>query len=45
VGASVGLALYDAFDDKKIKEGDKVLVVGFGAGLSWGATVINWSLS
>lgn len=45
VGASVGLALFDAYQDKKITQGGKVLVVGFGAGLSWGATVINWTLS
>jgi len=44
VGASVGLALYDSFHEGLIVPGDKVLVVGFGAGLSWGATVINWSL-
>ena len=45
VGASVGLALCDAYHENRLSNGDKVLVVGFGAGLSWGATVINWSLS
>ena len=45
VGASVGLALCDAYHENRLASGDKVLVVGFGAGLSWGATVINWSLS
>ncbi len=44
VGASVGLALSDAYEEGRIKAGDKVLVVGFGAGLSWGATIIEWSL-
>jgi len=44
VGASVGLALCDAWHEGRIKENDKLLVVGFGAGLSWGATLIHWSL-
>jgi 3-oxoacyl-[acyl-carrier-protein] synthase-3 len=31
-------------DDTKLlfKEGDVVVLAGFGAGLSWGATVIRW---
>ena len=45
VGASVGLALRDAYDDGRLAPGDRVLIVGFGAGLSWGATLVNWSLN
>ncbi len=44
VGASVGLAIRDAWEAGLLKNGDKILIVGFGAGLSWGATVINWSM-
>ncbi|WP_408956534.1 beta-ketoacyl-ACP synthase III [Natroniella sp. ANB-PHB2] len=41
--ASVPLALDEAVREGKIKEGDTVVLVGFGAGLTWGATVIEWS--
>jgi len=44
VGASVGLALCDAFAAGLIQDGDKLLIVGFGAGLSWGAAIIEWRL-
>jgi 3-oxoacyl-[acyl-carrier-protein] synthase III len=45
VAASVGLALREAYDAGKMSPGDRVLIVGFGAGLSWGATLVNWSLN
>ncbi|PCJ20564.1 MAG: 3-oxoacyl-ACP synthase [Candidatus Cloacimonadota bacterium] len=44
VAASVGLALRDSYDEGLMKSGDKILIIGFGAGLSWGGTVINWSI-
>lgn len=40
--ASVGLALDEAFRNDRIKSGDLVLLVAFGAGLTWGATLIKW---
>ena len=40
--ASVGLALYEAFLEGKIQKGSKILMVGFGAGLTWGACVLEW---
>lgn len=40
--ASVGLALDEAFRRGRIKSGDVVLLVAFGAGLTWGATLIKW---
>jgi len=40
--ASIPLALDEAERDGRIKRGDVVLMVGFGAGLSWGATVLRW---
>lgn len=39
--ASIPLALYDATHDGSAKPGDKVLVVGFGGGLSYGASIIK----
>lgn len=42
VSASIPIALKDAFDEGLIKKGNKVLVVGFGIGYSWGGTVIKY---
>src|SRR5271154_4743868 len=40
--ASVAIALDEAVAEKKIQRGDLVLLVVFGAGLTWGAAVIEW---
>lgn len=42
--ASVPIALYDGVKSGKIKKGDKVLLVAFGGGLTWGGTLIEWCL-
>ncbi|ACV62062.1 3-oxoacyl-(acyl-carrier-protein) synthase III [Desulfofarcimen acetoxidans DSM 771] len=42
--ASVPLALKEAVDDGRIKNGQNVVLVGFGAGLTWGAVLIRWVL-
>lgn len=39
--ASVPVALDEAIQSGAIKKGDTVLLVGFGAGLTWGATVVT----
>lgn len=41
--ASIPMALADAAKDKKIKKGDTIVLVGFGAGLTWASCVIKWS--
>lgn len=41
VSSTIPIALLQALENKKIKKGDKVLIAGFGVGLSWGATVIT----
>lgn len=41
--ASIGLALNEAHEKGLIKKGDLVAMVGFGAGLTYAATVIKWS--
>jgi 3-oxoacyl-[acyl-carrier-protein] synthase-3 len=41
--ASIPLALYDLYASGGLKQGDILLFVGFGAGLTWGANVIRWS--
>ena len=40
--ASVAIALDEAVRSGKIERGDLVLLVVFGAGLTWGAAVIEW---
>jgi 3-oxoacyl-[acyl-carrier-protein] synthase-3 len=40
--ASVAIALDEAVAEKRISRGDLVLLVVFGAGLTWGAAVIEW---
>jgi len=40
--ASVPIALHEAIQEGKIKDGDKVLLISFGAGATWGATLLQW---
>ncbi|MGN6552660.1 MAG: beta-ketoacyl-ACP synthase III [Verrucomicrobiota bacterium] len=40
--ASVAIALDEAVESDRIKRGDLILLVVFGAGLTWGAAVIEW---
>ncbi|MEN2982596.1 MAG: beta-ketoacyl-ACP synthase III [Thermus sp.] len=40
--ASIPLALKEAVDGGRIQEGDHVLLVSFGAGLTWAAAVLTW---
>lgn len=40
--ASIGLSLYDDVASGKIKDGDKLVLVGFGGGLTWGAILLTW---
>jgi 3-oxoacyl-[acyl-carrier-protein] synthase-3 len=41
--ASIAVALYEARKSKRIKKGDNVVLVAFGAGLVSAANVIKWS--
>lgn len=41
--ASIPLALDDLYQEGKLKLGSLLVLVGFGAGLTWGANVIRWS--
>jgi 3-oxoacyl-[acyl-carrier-protein] synthase-3 len=40
--ASVAIALDEAVESGRIQRGDLILLVVFGAGLTWGAAVIEW---
>ena len=41
VSATIPIAIKDVLDNKLIKKGDKILLVGFGVGYSWGGTIIT----
>jgi 3-oxoacyl-[acyl-carrier-protein] synthase-3 len=40
--ASIPLALVDAIDHDKVHEGDLVLLVGFGAGMTAASAIVRW---
>ncbi|HSL58263.1 MAG TPA: beta-ketoacyl-ACP synthase III [Acidimicrobiales bacterium] len=40
--ASIPLALAEAADSGRIQAGDLVLLVGFGAGMTWASAIIRW---
>jgi len=40
--ASIPIALEEAVHSGKIKQGDHVVLVGFGAGLTWASAVMKW---
>lgn len=42
--ASIPLALAHALDQGKLKPGDHLLLVSFGAGLTWAAGVLTWGI-
>lgn len=42
--ASIPIALCEAIEQGLIKRDDLICCVGFGAGLTWGATAIQWSV-
>ncbi len=44
-GASIPIALCEAIDSGRIKAGDRLLMVGFGAGLTWAGCAVEWSAS
>lgn len=41
--ASIPIALDEAVKNNKIKKGDNILLVAFGAGLTWASMTIKWS--
>ena len=41
--ASIPLALDEMVRKKIIHDGDRIIMVGFGGGLTWGAILLNWT--
>ncbi len=42
--ASIPVALCEAVDCGRVRPGDHIAMVGFGAGLTWAAAVIQWGI-
>lgn len=42
-GATIGLALAEAYGKGLVKKGDKLVFAGFGAGLSYASLVLKWA--
>ena len=42
--ASIPLCLHEAMACGRLKKGDRLLMVGFGAGLTWGSCLTKWDL-
>ena len=41
--ASIPILLDELNRDGRLKKGQRIVIAGFGAGLSWGAAVIDWT--
>lgn len=40
--ASIPIALSEMVEKKLIERGDKIILVGFGGGLTWGGVILEW---
>jgi len=43
--ASIPIAIDEAVREGRLKKGDVMVAVGFGAGLTWAASVIKWGIN
>ena len=43
--ASIPIALVEAIEQGRCRDGDNLCLVGFGAGLTWAAAVVRWGVS
>ncbi|UCE22194.1 MAG: 3-oxoacyl-ACP synthase, partial [Candidatus Aminicenantes bacterium] len=40
--ASIPIALHELWEEGKLKKGDIIVMVAFGAGFTWGAIAYRW---
>lgn len=40
--SSIPIALVESYEEGKLKDGDIIVLVGFGGGLTWGAVALRW---
>ena len=41
--ASIPLAFYDAIEQGRVREGDNLLLTGFGGGMTWASAILRWT--
>ena len=41
--ASIPVALCEAWEEGRLKPGDKLMLVAFGGGMAWGSAVVEWT--
>jgi len=44
VSASIPIALKDAASEGRLRRGDRLMLIGFGVGYSWGSCLIRWEV-
>lgn len=42
VAGTIPIAMHEALQEGRIKKGDNILLIGFGAGLTYGLSIIKW---
>ena len=42
-GASIPIAIDEASKQNRLKKGDKIVITGFGGGLTYGSILFEWS--
>jgi 3-oxoacyl-[acyl-carrier-protein] synthase-3 len=42
--ATIPICLYEASEEGRIRKGDYVLLASFGAGFTWGSTLLRWEI-
>ena len=45
VSSTIPIALFEAEKQGVLRDGMRVMLVGFGVGLSWGCTLVRWGTS
>jgi 3-oxoacyl-[acyl-carrier-protein] synthase-3 len=43
--ASIPIAVCEAVEQGRVRPNDHMVLVGFGAGLTWGAAVVQWNVT
>jgi len=41
--ASIPLAFHDAMQHGRVREGDNILLTGFGGGMTWASAILRWT--
>ena len=41
-GATIAIGLAEAVEEGRVQTGDYILLAAFGAGFTWGSTLIRW---